>query len=187
MESDNDKKLFYFSHPTLITLVILLVAIVVSYYIFFSKKNSPDKQVVTRSNTEFSLAKQIKALNARSKIPIPSVASNKDISSRDLPIEIINMIGANAVYNNVKSVVYDSSQSGYEIEFTLPDAFRDSYFSLFRIFKDKNWRVIYGSRYNDSGIVNIENDNYFATLLLSHKEDNSTLAKATIINKKNEN
>lgn len=179
----NYKENSYIFSPLSISAGILVLAFVISTYLFFIK----DKKTVSNTsvNTEkISLDDQLRGLYDRSKINVPPVKSSIDVSSKNLPIEFITLFGTDVSYQNVKSIVYDNGSLGFEVEFASMNNVVKTYFTLRNNLIDEGWSVIYGSRYEESGIFNIENKDYTVSIVLVKLEESKTSVRASIINKK---
>lgn len=165
------------------SIFILLVVFLIFFY-FNSRKEQASTEATVVSADEMTVTEQLQALNRRSKTVVPIVKSKKEISSKDLPLKVITMIGPSVTYKLVESIEYDSGESGYEIDFMYPEPVREAYFAFLNSFKIEKWKVLYGSRYEDSGMFDVEKDEFTARLTLSKIDMDNAMVKALIINKK---
>ncbi len=177
-----------YTKPVLLVKVIFSILMLLVVFLVFFYFNSRKEQVVNSVPQEdvdqMTTEEQIQALNRRSKTVVPIVKSKKEISSKDLPLKVITMIGPSVTYKVVESIVYDTGENGYEIDFMYPEPVREAYFAFLNSFKSEKWNVLYGSRYEDSGMFDVEKDEFTARLTLSKFDMDNVTVKALIINKK---
>ncbi len=170
--------------------IVVIILIIILSITYLYKANNKAKTLIKQPSpvpvvvNDLTVDEQLFALKDRSRIDIPKILSEKESSSKSLPPALLTLFGSEAIYNKVKSVTYDTKYSGFEIELSYPKAVRDAYFSVLRSLKNEKWTNLYGSRYEDSGILDIENNGYLATVIFFKTNDLNTDVKVLIVNKK---
>lgn len=171
-----------------IAIVLFFIVLLIFVYIFLFYGNKNQNSITEPKNlsasTDLTVDEQISALKRRSKLSVPTPSSRKEISSKDLPLEILNILGSNPQYLSVYLNSYNTGVQGFELELLYPKSVTDAYFSLLSSFRKEKWLLLYGSRYEESGILNMENGEYTNTITFEKIDDNSTKIKVLIISKK---
>lgn len=172
----------------LIIVVTLLILSGLLYYAnsLYLKSKSIGVVKVPVENKEsikpdtFSPDAQLNYLSARSNLKTLDTKESTVISSKKLPVQVINIL---SVGQNIqaKSVVFVDGKKGYQVTFDIEKKLVESFMTLTQSLDRKVWNMTKASYTDRAGVVNIESANYIATINLVQALDTKTEVEMNVI------